>query len=78
MATYKNKKITLNGVKYTLGDGIGSGGNGYVCAARSAEDSGEYAVKFLTQKKETVVIQKKVNVFYKNYAFVRMQIILIF
>ena len=51
MTIYKNKKITFDGIEYTLGDGIGSGGNGYVCAAKSAEDSGEYAVKFLALKK---------------------------
>ena len=50
MATYKNKKITFDGAEYPLGDGIGSGGNGYVCSAKSAEDSVEYAVKFLTLK----------------------------
>lgn len=52
MATYKNKKIIFNGIEYTLGDGIGDGGTGHVCTAKSPGDPVQYAVKFLTAKKD--------------------------
>ncbi len=52
MATYKNKKITFNDVEYILGDGIGDGGNGHVCAAKTLGEPVEYAVKFLTVKRD--------------------------
>ena len=52
MATYKNKKIIFNDVEYILGEGIGDGGNGHVCAAKTLGETTEYAVKFLTIKKD--------------------------
>lgn len=52
MATYKNQKIIFNGIEYILGDGIGDGGTGHVCAAKTPGDPVQYAVKFLTSKKD--------------------------
>lgn len=51
MAKYKGKKVVVNDVEYRLGDCIGSGGNGYVCAATAEGTLQEYAVKFLNLKK---------------------------
>lgn len=52
MSTYKNKKITFNGLEYTLGERIGAGGNGEVYSATTENDTNEYAVKILVNFNE--------------------------
>lgn len=69
MATYRNKEIVIAGKRYLLGENVGNGGSGHVCSARIAEDTVEYAVKFLNVREGEANYKQKKKRFEQEIKF---------